>query len=202
MKATDSYQEYCAIKAHFERPSYDYYKYNGKVRSGNYDKRKDKSFFFRLSRAYNTQELHEYYIANFLVGQAWVGNMNKDNWTEWKRRIVRLPEVFYDDVVAIKQLSEERELTVKDLFRYESGEHPIIFRLLMGGFIQIESFILLAKMIGFLDAYDRNMKDDPIWEEWSSKIHKYGIILFREYVKDLRTYATVAKQNLLNTLDT
>lgn len=199
MKATESFQEYCAIKAHFERPSYDYYKYNGKVRAGNYDKRKDKSFFFRLSRAYNTKELHEYYIANFLAGQAWVGNMNKDHWVAWKRKMVRLPEVFAEDMQTLNQLVKERELEIKDLFRYESGEHPIIFRLLMGDFIQIESFILLAQMIKFHKAYDRQMKDDPIWAEWSNKIHKYGIILSKEYARDINGYTKIAIANLLNT---
>lgn len=198
MIAQDAFVEFCALKAHFDRKTYDYYKYNGKVKSGDVENRKDKTFFFRLSRAYNKHQLHEYYIANMLAGETWVGTMNKDNWLEWKRKIVRLPEVFENDILAIVQLIKERNLNIKDIFRYESGEHPIIFKLLMGDFIQIETFIILGELIGFTNAYNKRM-DDPIWDEWAKKILKYRVILLAEYSKDLTPYKKIVRENLLNT---
>lgn len=199
MNATEAYMEYCAIKAHFERASYDYYKYNGKVRAGNYDDRKDKNFFFRLSRAYNKQQLHEYYIANFLDGNKWVGNMTKDNWLAWKAKIVRLPEVFNSDTKAIRQLVDERHIKVKDVFQCKSGEHPILLKLLMGDFIQVESFVLLDRLMRFHNAYDRRMKNDPIWPDRSIRIRKYGSMLLREFVGDKVQFTKIAVKNLLNT---
>lgn len=193
--------EYCAIKAHFERPKYDYFRYNGRIRSGDYEKRKDKNWFFRLSRAFNTTQLHEYYIANFVAGNTWVGKMNKDTWLEWKRKIVRLQEVYNDDLDAILQLTEERGISPKDVFRCESGQHPIIFRLLLGGYIQLETFTILHLLTLMASRFDKKLEDDPVWEEWSVKVKKYAPFL-RLYLTDKNWYMKVTKEKLLNTLDT
>jgi len=199
MKASEAYMEYCAIKAHFERPSYDYYKYMGRVRSGNYEERKDKKWFFRMSRALNTKQLHEFYIANFLVGNTWVGNMTKEAWYDWKRKMVRLPEVYEDDLRAIKQYQDERGLTLKQIFRViESGQHPHVLRLFLGGHLQIETFAILGRLTGMIDEYDMLLANDPIWDQTSKKVKKYSSVLENEFARDTELYRVLTKRNLLN----
>jgi len=200
MKASEAYQEYCAIKAHFERPAYDYNKYCGKVRSSNYETRKDKNWFFRLSRAYNREQLHEYYIANFLAGNSWVGNMTKDAWIEWKHKIVRLQDVVADDLRAIVQLANERNLQIKEVFVASPGEHPILFKLLLGGYIQMETFAILDILTGFSSKWDVKLEGDVIWDEWSQKVKKYSSLL-RSFVKDKGAMSFIVKEILLNNLD-
>ena len=198
MKASEAYMEYCAIKAHFERKSYSYHKYGGKVRAGDYEKRKDKSWFFRLSRAYNRKQLHEYYLANFLAGNSWVGKMTKDVWLEWKQKIVRLHTVWETDLNAIAKLMNERSLSPSDVFRCESGQHPVIFRLLLGEYIQIETFVIFDKLTRLCDRYDKELADDPVWAEYGTKIRKYSPFLSM-YLGDLNWYSSLVKSIILNT---
>jgi hypothetical protein len=190
--------EYCAVKAHFERPSYDYYKYLGKVRAGNYDQRKDKKWFFRMSRTFNSIQLHEFYIANFLVDNTWVGAMTKEAWHDWKRKIVRLPEVYEDDLNAIKQFMQERDLSLKKVVQVESGQHPHILRLFLGGHLQIETFTIIGELTGMIDKYDMLLDYDPIWEPTSKKVKKYLSVLKNEYARDIEHYRSITKRILLN----
>lgn len=198
MKASEAYQEYCAIKAHFERPSYDYFKYNGKVRAGNYEKRNDKHVFFRLSRAFNKVTLQEYLLANQLADQRYVMNFTKENWLEWKKKIVRLHDVYTKDLEVIVALMKERNLTAKEVFKVNSGEHPIFFRLLLGGFIQIETFVIMNMVASFISVYDSKMEDDPTWNQWSLKVKKYSPFLVKK-LDSSWNFKELTKRILLNT---
>jgi hypothetical protein len=199
MNATDAFREYMAFKAHFERPNYSYFKYNGKVRTGDYEKRKDKNFFFRASRAYNKISLKEYYLANFLQGTKHISGFNKDVHMAWKRKIVRLNIVFEKDIKTVKELIDERDLRVKDAFIVKAGEHPIMFRLLLGEYIQLESFVMITTLIpSMLDRYDTALADDPVWFEWSHKIRKYSPFLVR-MIDNSWNFREILNQNLLNT---
>ena len=75
MTPFESFKLYTAIKNHFTVDSYDYFKYNGKVRVTeiSFETRKDKYMFYKLSK-------HEDPLT-FLVSifsnknKVWVGNM-------------------------------------------------------------------------------------------------------------------------------
>ena len=57
MEPIDVYIMYCAMKAHFSRKDYDFYKYGGKtkVSRDSFYKRKDRHFFVKLSKKYKTE---------------------------------------------------------------------------------------------------------------------------------------------------
>ena len=48
------------------------------VSTATFLKRKDKYTFYKLSRKYSGEELRNFYIANLLKGDKWVGDMLKD----------------------------------------------------------------------------------------------------------------------------
>ena len=50
----ECYKEYLAIKRHFTSPSYDYFKYEGRIRTSKvtFSKRKDNFLFMMLSIAF------------------------------------------------------------------------------------------------------------------------------------------------------
>ena len=52
MSPFEAYKLYTAIKNHFTTESYDYFKYNGKVRASEhtFETRKDKYMFYKLSK--------------------------------------------------------------------------------------------------------------------------------------------------------
>ena len=64
------------IKLHFNSASYDFIKYNGKVKADlpSFMKRKDKYHFAKLARTYKS-ELLDFYVANLSLKDAWVGDL-------------------------------------------------------------------------------------------------------------------------------
>jgi hypothetical protein len=43
--------------------------------------------------------------------------------------------------------------------------------------ISLETFVILDKILGFVQAIDRQLDDDLIWPEWRMRITKYGKFL-------------------------
>ena len=69
MEPIDVYMMYCAMKAHFGKGNYDFIDYKGKTKitRNSFYKRKDRYFFVKLSRKYDTEEeLKNYLISNFI----------------------------------------------------------------------------------------------------------------------------------------
>jgi hypothetical protein len=63
--AFEAYQTYLALKQHFTKPGYDFFKYNGKVKvqASSFDVRKDKYQFHKLSK--HTDPIN-YLVSNFV----------------------------------------------------------------------------------------------------------------------------------------
>ena len=79
MTDTGGYEAFAvfhALKLHFTS-KYDFVKYNGKCNIGKdaFMLRKDKFYFYKLSRKYKKEELFGYYISNILVNpKLWAGD--------------------------------------------------------------------------------------------------------------------------------
>lgn len=187
------YNEYCALKAHFGT-SYDYFKYQGRIRSGDLNKRNDKHMFFRLSRSLNDQQIKDFFLANILNDQVWIGNMSNDITLEWKKKMVRLPEIFERDLLQIKPIIGEK---------VKNGQHPKLFQMLLANEIALESFILLDKYCKFIQHYDTLMDGDVVWESWSKRIRKYQPFFFEALARDYpnQDFKTLVKRTLLNNKD-
>ncbi len=65
MEPVDVYMMYCAMKAHFGKGDYDFVTYKGKTKINrkSFYKRKDRYFFVKVSRKYETEEE----IKNYLI---------------------------------------------------------------------------------------------------------------------------------------
>ena len=95
---------YNSLKLHFTSKSYCYFKYHGKtnVSAVTFLKRKDKYSFYKLSRKYSLDELKDFYVANFLEGDKWVGDMAKDGeevYKKWQKTQQSLTYNFENDIV-------------------------------------------------------------------------------------------------------
>ena len=78
-----AYKVYVALRAHFTG-SYDYIKYNGKmkVNETSFLKRKDRFFFAKIERKYK-DELVNFFVANFVKDSgSWSGSLTGDNANE------------------------------------------------------------------------------------------------------------------------
>ena len=107
----EAYKTYCAIKRHFQSPTYDFFKYNGKVRASRsaFEKRNDKYFFAKLAKH---KDVIGFLVANFVHGDRWVGDLVNEQvaekaYREWLMKKQSITYVFKNDLDKIDNLSNE-----------------------------------------------------------------------------------------------
>ena len=190
---------YNSLKLHFTSDSYDYFKYNGKtnVSQDSFLKRKDKYTFYKLSRKYQLEELRNFYVANFLEGDKWVGDMNtadgEEVYTKWQKTQQSLTYIFENDIIHLFD-----KYKPGDMFK-TSGNYPNLLNELMEDNIHIETLVYMNMIMGFLPVWKKEIDDDILWPNWEIKLRKYQPFIFdenkiqkfedilREKIKDAKT---------------
>lgn len=180
-----SFALYNALKTHFTSKSYDFFKYNGKtnVSKETFLKRKDKYSFYKLSRKFSLEELRNFYIANFVYGDAsWVGEMTGPEgevaYKKWQKINQSLTYVFENDILGlVGDESPEQMLIVHD------GQHPTLLREVMSGTISVETLCILNDIMNFFPMWNRKISDDIIWPNWRLKCEKYAPFIQYDKVK-------------------
>lgn len=183
----DVYQKYLALKRHFSSDSYDYHKYNGKVKANqhSFDVRKDKYFFYKLSKHKNVEE---FLIANFVDGDNdfWIGQLRDDKCTEayenYRKRQQALTYIFKEDLSKMKDDFDENIIVPEN-------EHPYLLRLYMRKDICIETLTLIDMMVYNYKYWDTKLHDDVIWPEVKMKSLNY-----RPFMSvDINKYKAIVK---------
>jgi hypothetical protein len=69
MTGYEAFALYNSLKIHFTQKSYDYFKYNGKsnISVQTFELRKDKYYFYKLSRKYSREEFVKFLVSNFII---------------------------------------------------------------------------------------------------------------------------------------
>ena len=175
MNPFEVYCCYLALKNHFTKDSYDYFKYHGKVKTTieSFNKRKDKYFFEKTSRQKSPQEILEYFVSNFVQtddpNRLWIGQIiqsGESNYDNWKKRTQSLSYIFKENSDSL--LSEYK---LDDIFDCSKG-HPPILKKFLSGKIIIETLVIYDKIFLFGKKFDEKLLD-PVWETVSLKIKKY-----------------------------
>ena len=181
------YQKYLAMKRHFTSASYDYHKYNGKVKANqhSFDIRKDKYFFYKLSKMKNVEE---FLLANFVDGDNdfWIGQLRDDKCTEaydnYRKRKQSLTYTFKEDLSKLKDDFDENIIVPEN-------EHPYLLRLYMRKDICIETLTLIDMMVYNYKYWDKKLHDDVIWPQVKMKSLKY-----RPFMSvDINKYKAIVK---------
>ena len=164
------YIKYLALKSHFSDLNYDYFKYNGKVKAwrSTFDTRKDKYFFYKLSKK---KDPIEYLVANFIgSNDFYIGNIRTDEsdqiYMDYKKRKESLSYVFKNDLSKMKE-------NFNDNIIVPDNEHPYLLRLYMRGDISLETLTLINKCVNIFDYWDKELKDDIMWPDIKLKAVKY-----------------------------
>ena len=170
MEPIDVYLMYCAMKAHFGKGDYDFVTYKGKTRikRDTFYKRKDRSFFVRVSRKYKTeQEIQNYFVSNFIKDKkGYIANFNDENYESWKLKRQGFFDLFE---VEMKPLVDAFE----DLFTVTNGQHPKLMREFLGGRVSLETIIILDELVNFGPDWDKALEDDIIWNDLNNLIDNY-----------------------------
>jgi len=193
MMPYDAYREYLALKNHFTKDSYDYFKYNKKVRATiqSFYKRKDRMWFEKVSRQKSDQEVTDFFVANFVScpdpETLWIGEMIKEGeerYKNWQKKVQSLSYLFKEES---ESLFDENKF--RDVFKCSKG-HPVLLKKFLSGKISLETMVIYDKIFLFGNNFDKKLKD-PVWETVSRRIKKYNPFLnidvfrFRKILKEI-----------------
>lgn len=181
------YVDYLALKRHFTTDSYDYKKYNGKVKASfeSFQTRNDAFFFYKLSKNKNW---HNIILANILKNpNGWIREMLEESgetiFAEWEGRIDSLTYTFKDDLSRLKENYAEN-------FISNNGQHPHIMTLYLQNKISIETFTILSNISNIYDRWSKEIVDKVVARDIIRLSKKYYPFLeidrkkFSEIVKE------------------
>ena len=172
---------YNSLKLHFTSSSYDYFKYHGKtnVSKDSFLKRKDKYTFYKLSRKYPLEELKDFFVANFLQGDKWVGEIangdGEEVYKKWQKVQQSLTYTFENDTIYLFDKYKPGEI-----FKF-SGNYPNLLKELMENNIRIETVTYMNMIMGFLPIWEKEITEDIIWPNWNMKLKKYQPFIFDQH---------------------
>lgn len=170
MSPFEAYRTYLALKQHFTQKGYDYFKYNGKVnvRADNFDTRKDKYQFYKLSKH---KDPINFLVANFISGDVrWVGDLLSDEaeaeYSNWLKRQQSITYNFTNDLNKLLTNFEDN-LIVKD------GQHPYLLKQFRRGDVAIETMVILNDLVNFFPYWDKSIDDTVLWPDLRMRVVKY-----------------------------
>lgn len=176
MSGFECYKLYLAVKQHFNADKYDFFKYGGRIsaRESTYDRRNDKYFFQKLGQKYSKKEYVQFLVANFIDdSNFWIGqDSSEETYTKWKARRNSRSYIFKDECEKVFS-SSELNITLTPL----NGYYPPLLQSFNYGDVSIETFLILDRVLNFMDFWDRRISDDIIWPQIRKKCLKYDPFL-------------------------
>lgn len=176
-----AYITYLALQRHFNNASYDFIKYNGKVNASQaaFKRRKDKYYFAKLERAFKQDELVSFLVSQFMNDKkAWIGTFHTSeaNTIHLNRMkiIGSLGRLYEEDLKILFDLCVRDGLSFDDLFSSTDGQHPILLKYLISGSINIETIVILNKLLDVIPVFDTYISEPFMWPKWKESIIKYS----------------------------
>lgn len=164
------YLNYLAMKRHFTTDSYDFHKYNGKVKASfdSYQTRNDAFFFYKLSKK---KEWKNYILANIIeTPNIWIRDLCEESaesvYLEWKRKTDGLTYHFNSQLNKLKP-------SLQDNFTVGAGSHPYLLNLYMKRQVSREFFTILTNITNVFPYWEEQMHHDVIAHDAIKMAKKY-----------------------------
>jgi hypothetical protein len=183
----NAYVKYLALKRHFTTDSYDYFKYNGKVRASidSFQSRNDSFFFLKLARKDDYENI---ILANMIERpDIWVRDIleeeGQNRYINWKKRMDSLGYIFKSD---INNMLDGYE----DNFVVRDGQHPHIMTMMLQKKISLETFTIMTHLANIFPYWEKKIVDKIVSRDIMKKSRKYKPFLdldwkrYKTYVKD------------------
>ena len=189
---------YNSLKLHFTSKSYDYFKYNGKtnVSTATFLKRKDKYTFYKLARKFTLDEMRDFYVANFLEGDKWVGDMatvdGEEVYKKWQKTQQSLTYTFENDIMYLLADGNSPD----SMLEVKPNQYPALMKFVQLGQVSLETLVILNDIMNFFPMWNKKIDDDIIWPDFKLKCEKYTPFIhydkkkFKEILRDkVKEYA-------------
>ncbi len=180
MSPFDVYRDYLALRNHFNSDSYNYFKYQGKGSAtvDSFNKRKDRFFFEKVAKH---KDPHGFMLANFMRNpRSWIRDIaysddSESTYQDWKKRKESLTYLVSEDLNKL-QFPFDSNFIIKD------KQLSRILTLHLGGDLRIETTCVLTDLVGCYNYWNKELKDDVIWQDVGKMIKK--CTPFIKYDKD------------------
>jgi hypothetical protein len=176
MTGYEAFTIYNALKLHFTSESYDFFKYKGKSRTtiDSFEKRKDKYYFYKLSRQQNEDDYTQFLVSNFIENpNLWVGELiQEESITRYKNRMAVIQSLSYrfkNDCEKLRSGVDD----VNQLFQTK-GDYPILLVSTLQKETEIETLCILNSLIGFFPLWKKKITDNIQWPNFHLKCLKYS----------------------------
>lgn len=191
------YKMYIALKLHFTTDAYDVIKQKGRVRASRqaFAKRTDLFSIRKISKNYSDEEVANFLVANFVSGDRWGGMFDSEagqRYQMWKKKIESLSYNFTQDLDNLIQEMDDSALKIKDIFTVSKGQHPYIIKAFLRKTISLETLVILEKLNGFVEIFDKEISDTVVWPDVSRLIKKYKPFL----ILDLEKYDGIFRRRV------
>jgi hypothetical protein len=193
LSAFETYCLFLALKNHFTRDSYDFFKYNGKTNASadSFMNRKDHFQFQKLSRKVSSEEMKDFIVANIIAGKTWVGDFLDDDADDNYKKHLRIKQslsyLFANELDVI--FSDVHPIITFKTYR---DKYPNLFMMFLSGRVTIETMVILNHFINYISKWNKVYVDDSIWFKYSILIQKYEPFL--EY--DRKKLKTILKDKI------
>lgn len=186
MTGYETFEIYQAIKLHFTSESYDYFKYNGKTNSSvsSFENRKDKYFFYKLSRKFSDKDdLIYFLVANFVESdKCWIGDLLTEeaetNYRQRQKVIQSMSYIFENDCRSLFEDCKDPNEVLSS-----SGDYPVLLTKTLRKETQIETLCILNEILGFFPMWSNKIADTIRWPDFRRKCLKYAAFLPKDVVK-------------------
>ena len=180
MSAFECYKEYVALKNHFTKPSYNYHKYNGKMKLNvsSFDARKDKLYFMKVAKH---PDPRNYILSNLVQNpKIWIKEIAfsvsaEEVYKDWSKRQQSLVYLFKEE---LSKLNDDFDSN----FKAEDHTHPYVLKLFIRKEISLETLVILVDLVKCASYWSKKFMYDPTIDEILIKINKYRPFL--EYDKE------------------
>jgi hypothetical protein len=187
MTGYETFGIFQALKLHFTQKSYDYFKYNGKSRVSvdSFENRKDKYYYYKLSRKYpDKDDFINLTVSNLLQKEnLWVADLMQEeaevNYREYLKVLQSLSYTFENDCRNIFEGVDDPN----DVIKVVDGDYPILLRMCLQKDIEFVTLCVLAQILGFLPMWEKKIADTIRWPTVHQKITKFAAFLPKDIVK-------------------
>ena len=180
MNPFEVYVTFLALKRHFSTPSYDYFKYHGKIKCSQetFKKSKDRLFFERLSRKKKPKEIIDFFVFNFVASDnpasLWIGDIIKNGEGIYTEGLRIRESLSYIIEQYLRTLTDNQHLF--KVVKIDGSKHPKILRSYLNKTIKFETLLIMLTVLKLKEKYNELLQD-PIWNIISSKLEKYSPFL-------------------------
>ena len=182
MNGFEVYKIYLAIKLHFtsKNKSYDFHKHNGRTtaRLETFTKRRDRYYFHRLSKSYDSKSIVNYFLSNFVSNtNLWVGDIigktGDEHYKQWSKKIESLHYYYEQDIDYIIERMTTKDIKFNDLFLSIDGQHPHIVKMFLAKKINFETLIILDDILRFTKKLNKNITEKVLWPKLFDRMKRY-----------------------------